>query len=327
MQPKIIYSSNYDIRLWGFEAVHSFDSRKYSRAWKRLSNMLGVNELSDFLIEPKDLATREILCTVHTQDYIDLLKSPKYVTRALEIPLVGLFLPMRILDKHVLEPMRLAVTGTILASKEALKNGIAINLSGGYHHASKNQGSGFCIYSDIAIAIAILRRTQKISEDDHIMIIDLDAHQGNGLERIFYEDKSVHILDMYNQDIYPSDDWAKKRIDYDIPLHNGTKDEEYLKKLKEYLPTFLNSVPNPKIVFYNAGTDIYEKDPLGKLKISEKGVWERDVFVFNTLMEKHIPFVMLPSGGYSERSYILMAKSIKYLLEKYNDLALEMVER
>ena len=155
-----------------------------------------------------------------------------------------------------------------------------------------------------------------IGNEDQIVIIDLDAHQGNGLERIFENDKNVHILDMYNKDIYPDDKWAKKRIDYNIPLNSGTKDQEYLQKLTKNLPLLLNKIKHPKIAFYNAGTDIYAGDSLGKLSISVKGILERDQFVFDALIKENIPFVMLPSGGYSKQSHFLIANSIEYLLKK-----------
>jgi histone deacetylase 11 len=257
-----------------------------------------------------------MLQTVHSETYLKQLKQPRFVARALELDSLG-FLPIDMLDRCVLEPMRLATMGTVIAARIALSSGIAINLSGGYHHASGDRGEGFCVYSDIAIAVAMLRQSQKITPEDSIIIIDLDAHQGNGLERIFYHDPKVQILDMYNHEIYPHDLWATERIDCHLPLTSGIRDRAYLDELKAHLPQFLQQVSQPKIAFYNAGTDIYENDPLGRLKISHQGVLERDRFVFKTLVEAGIPVVMVPSGGYTRESYQLIADSVGEVLQTW----------
>jgi histone deacetylase 11 len=73
--------------------------------------------------------------------------------------------------------MLLATEGSILASCLAIDMGWAVNLSGGFHHASWDKGEGFCIYPDISLAVHYLKTRRGIKK---IMIIDLDAHQGNG---------------------------------------------------------------------------------------------------------------------------------------------------
>lgn len=104
----------------------------------------------------------------------------------------------------------------------------------------RERGSGFCVYADIAIAIASLRQSGQLTTADSIAIIDLDAHQGNGLARIFEFDRTVHILDMYNQDIYSQDRQAIDRIDCNLPLASGTRNAEYFDKLQQYLPSFFS---------------------------------------------------------------------------------------
>ena len=281
-----------------------------------IEDEFGKNILKQWSITPKSPVTNDELLTVHSQEYLELLKSSQYITGAIELPFLG-FLPITLLDKYILEPMRWATKGTIIAAAEALKCGIAVNFSGGYHHASKENGEGFCLYSDIALSIGILRKSKKLLKEDQILIIDLDAHQGNGLERIFIADQDVKILDMYNQDIYPKDSLAKKRIDCDIPLDSGTSDQKYLAKLEKYLTRFLENSSNPKIAFYNAGSDVYQFDSLGQLSISAKGIFERDKFVFDILTNANIPWVMVLSGGYTKESYKLIAQSIIYVLKTW----------
>ncbi|PZV15047.1 MAG: histone deacetylase [Pseudanabaena sp.] len=317
ISPKVVYSQGYDIQFLGLEKLHPFDSCKYSRTWRVLADRFGDRLIANSLA-PLSPVTSEMLQVVHTTDYLKNLHRSHFVAKSLELDSLG-FLPISILDSRVLKPMRLATTGTIMASEAALEFGIAINLSGGYHHASAERGEGFCIYSDIAIAIYSLRQSQKIHVDDRVAIVDLDAHQGNGLARIFYDDPSVRILDMYNQQIYPNDNHARERVDCSIPLLSGTKDDRYLGLLKDRLPAFLREKELPKIVFYNAGTDIYERDLLGGLKISERGILERDRFVFQTVSDLGIPLVMVLSGGYAPESYRLIADSISDVLQTWNN--------
>lgn len=311
VSPKLIYSPGYDIHFLGLEKLHPFDSCKYSRTWQALLKQFGTY-LEEITLTPASAATPEMLLTVHTNSYLNQLKKSRFVARALELDSLK-FLPSGILERRVLEPMRLATMGTVMAAQTALETGMAINLAGGYHHACRDRGQGFCIYSDLGIAIALLRQSQRLLLDDSIAIIDLDAHQGNGLEHIFYQDAAVQILDMYNRDIYPQDRLAQQRINCHLPLRSGTSDQEYLDQLQTALPKFLEHKP-PKIAFYNAGTDIYEYDPLGQLKISKQGILERDRFVFKTLIAAGIPTVMVISGGYTRESYQLVADSVAELL-------------
>jgi len=315
ISPKVVYSPGYDIHFLGLEKLHPFDSCKYSRTWNALLDLFG-DRLRQCSLVPTAPATMEMLQTVHTHAYLKQLKHSRHVAGALELDSLGL-LPIGILDSRVLKPMRLATAGTVMAAGVALETGAAVNLSGGYHHASGDRGEGFCVYSDIAIAIAMLRQSSQLSPEDDIAIIDLDAHQGNGLARIFEQDPTVHFLDMYNGQIYPSDLQAKARINCDLPLASGTCDQAYLEILKQHLPLFLNQIKQPKIAFYNAGTDIYELDPLGQLKVSQQGILERDRFVFQTLTRAGIPWVMVLSGGYTRESYQLVANSIAYILQTW----------
>ncbi len=84
----------------------------------------------------------------------------------------------------------------------ALKHGWGINLSGGYHHATCSDGGGFCIYPDITFICHYLRKWHNVRR---FLVIDLDAHQGNGHERDLGDDPEVHIVDAYNNYIYPGD--------------------------------------------------------------------------------------------------------------------------
>ncbi|KAK3924757.1 Histone deacetylase 11 [Frankliniella fusca] len=141
------------------------------------------------------------------------------------------------------------------------------------------------------------------------MIVDLDAHQGNGHETDFRLQQNVYIMDVYNKAVYPNDKDAKAFIDRKIELNPFTNDSEYLELVEENLEIALHDF-HPDIIVYNAGTDILEGDRLGRLSISPKGIIRRDQIVFMKARERRVPIVMLTSGGYLRSTAQIIAESI-----------------
>lgn len=304
----IIYSSSYDIAFLGMEKLHPFDSSK----WGRICQFLildGALE-KNHIVEPLE-ASKDDLLVVHSESYLNSLKSSLNVAVIIEVPPVAL-LPNCLVQQKVLYPFRKQVGGTILAAKLAKERGWAINVGGGFHHCSAGKGGGFCAYADISLCIHYAFIRLNISR---VMIIDLDAHQGNGHEMDFSNDRRVYILDMYNPGIYPSDFEARRYIDQKVEVLSGTTTNEYLTKLDEALKV-AGRMFDPELVVYNAGTDILDGDPLGRLKISPEGVTSRDEKVFRFAREKKIPLIMLTSGGYMKSSAKVIADSIVNLSRK-----------
>lgn len=313
---RVVYSRHYNIGFYGLERLHPFDSRKYGRAWKQLRRHFG-SSLRQYHVRPERPANRSELLFVHTDDYLEQLRSSQYVANALEVPAVR-HLPWWAIDFHILRPMRWATRGTIVAAQEALKYGLAINLSGGYHHAKPDRGEGFSIYADVGIAVASLRSQNLISETARIVCVDTDAHQGNGVCHTFMTDDRVFIFDIFNCRIYPIYDIdARKRIDCDVGITSACTDSEYMRELETRLPGFLDSVSNSTVglAIYNAGTDVFAGDPLGGLNISAATILKRDLFVVGELRKRNIPTIMVLSGGYTKQSYQLVAESVSGLLE------------
>ncbi|MEW6304348.1 MAG: histone deacetylase [Verrucomicrobiota bacterium] len=313
---KIVYHPNYNISFGGLERLHPFDSRKYGRAWDALHGQFG-KRLDEIWLKPERPISEDELRLVHSTEYLRQLRSATQLARILELPFLAL-VPARVTDYCVLRPMRWATMGTLLAARQALRTGRAVNLSGGYHHAKPGGGEGFCVYADVAVAVRVLRQERTLANTDGIIHIDLDAHQGNGVCHCFMPDQNFFTFDMFNADIYPSHDIeARRRIDCPVPLASGCGNAEYLKLLREKLPEFLDFVchtTRARLAFYNAGTDVYEGDALGRLSLSAKGVLERDRFVFEELKRRALPTVMLLSGGYSRESFRLVTRTVEWLL-------------
>ncbi|XP_011915624.1 PREDICTED: histone deacetylase 11 isoform X1 [Cercocebus atys] len=276
----IVYSPRYNITFMGLEKLHPFDAGK----WGKVINFLKEEKLlSDSMLVEAREASEEDLLVVHTRRYLNELK------------------------RKVLRPLRTQTGGTIMAGKLAVERGWAINVGGGFHHCSSDRGGGFCAYADITLAIKFLfERVEGISR---ATIIDLDAHQGNGHERDFMDDKRVYIMDVYNRHIYPGDRFAKQAIRRKVELEWGTEDDEYLDKVERNIEKSLQE-HLPDVVVYNAGTDILEGDRLGGLSISPAGIVKRDELVFRMVRGRHVPILMVTSGGYQKRTARIIADSI-----------------
>jgi histone deacetylase 11 len=303
----LIYHPGFNITAFGLERVHPFDGSKYCRIHRALIAR-GLRRPGDF-VRPAQ-ATRSDLLTLHTPHYLDSLRKPEALARILEVPIVG-FLPGWLIDWRILKPMRLATGGTILACRLALEHGVAINLGGGYHHAAAAWGGGFCVYADIPLAATILHSEGRV---DKVMVVDLDAHQGNGTAAVFREWPWASILDVYQESLFPS---VKEREDYAIPLSAGTTGGAYLDIIRDFLPGALDEV-RPDLVIYNAGSDPFAADPLAGLRLTMSDLADRDLLVVSLIRERSIPVAMVLSGGYSSDSWRIHADGIEGILTRFD---------
>lgn len=170
-QLPVCYRSEYNITAGGLEKLHPFDSCKYGRIFQRLAD---VNVFtSKAIVSPPILSDAELAAS-QTSRYLSSLKSSVTVARITEVAPAAI-LPNFLVKWRVLTPMLYASKGTIMATQYALQVGYGINLGGGFHHASRDNGHGFCVYNDISMAIWSVR---KLRGPTKVMIVDLDAHQG-----------------------------------------------------------------------------------------------------------------------------------------------------
>lgn len=186
-----------------------------------------------------------------------------------------------------------AIGGTILTAKLALSHGIACNTAGGTHHAFPAYGSGFCIFNDLAIAARILLSQGCVSR---ILVFDLDVHQGDATAWIFQSDPRVFTFSMHCAVNFPR---QKQSSDWDVPLAEGTEDADYLHRVHHSLPQILSQV-KPDLVLYDAGADVHKRDRLGKLALTNTGLYERDRAVLSTCVANGYPVACVIGGGYDD---------------------------
>ena len=259
---------------------HKFPIKKFGELAKYLIDQKIVNEFH----KPYPCSD-ETLKRAHSEKYIKDIKNKtldKNGVKKIGFPLVD----------SVVQRSLVATGGTVLASKLAINYGLACNTAGGSHHANFEGGAGYCVFNDVAVAAQYLLDRGLAGR---ILIVDLDVHQGNGNSDIFKDNRNVFTFSMHSKSNYP----AKKSIsDLDVELEDNLEDKQYLKTLKFYLNE-LNE-ENFDYVFYIAGVDIHQNDRLGKLKISDEGIKERDELVTENFFSKGIPLCGVLGGGYNK---------------------------
>lgn len=187
----------------------------------------------------------------------------------------------------------LAVGGTLLTARLALRHGLACHLAGGTHHAFPSFGSGFCIFNDVAVAARQLLAEAAVAR---VMVVDLDVHQGDGTAAIFAADPRVFSLSLHAATNFPL---RKQTSDHDLALPDGLEDEGYLAALGGLLPDLLSQV-QPDLVLYNAGVDPHRDDRLGRLSLSDAGLLQRDRLVLELCLRRGIPVATVLGGGYDD---------------------------
>lgn len=298
----VAWSPGYEARLLGLEKLHPFDIGKFGRIARAL---LAEGFPPGIFTEPGEV-DRADLEAVHPRGFLDSLGQPGVLSQALEV-LIPPFLPSALLEQHVLAPLRRMVQGTVLAARFAARGGLAVNLGGGFHHARPDLAHGFCLYNDVAVAVAVLRREGFA---DRIMLVDTDAHQGDGNHACFRDDPSVFCLSLHEEDLFPQPGVPGDR---DLELAAGTGDEGVLALLEGELPSLLREV-RPRLVFHVAGADVLDSDPLTSLRMSPAGLARRDALVARLAGEGGAGVAHLLAGGYGPEAWKAQALAVAALL-------------
>ncbi len=279
MDLPIIYHPDYVAPL---PEEHRFPMPKFGKLYELL--------LKDHLATPQQFYTPNLPPT----EWIELVHTPEYVQAYCQ----GTLNPKA--QRRIGLPWSLALAkrtctalgGAILTAQLALTHGLACNTAGGTHHAFPSYGSGFCIFNDLAVAARVL---QKLGVAQKILILDLDVHQGDGTAFIFQNDPSVFTFSMHCEVNFPG---TKQKSDLDVPLPEGLDDDAYLQTLAKYLPDLLSGV-QPDLVLYDAGVDPHISDRLGKLALTDTGIYRREMQVLSTCIAAGYPVASVIGGGYA----------------------------
>jgi acetoin utilization deacetylase AcuC-like enzyme len=304
---RLIYSDDYYLPI----GAHVFPAEKYRLVHRRLLNTK-IAEPPDFLT-PQPASDRDILL-VHKPEYVNKLKSgtlSPLEEMQMEIPY----------SPELVRAFWLAAGGSILAAQNALRNRVAFNIGGGFHHAFPDHGEGFCMIHDVAVAIRRMQRDDKIRT---AMTVDCDVHHGNGTAAIFAGTRTtseslpsvsastlkssgakmrgahagdVFTISLHQHNNYPA--W-KPHSSIDVDLPDGVGDDDYLAWLDNALSSGLRQF-EPDLICYIGGADPYREDQLGGLDLSIEGLKKRDELVFRVAKARGIPVMVTFAGGYAQR--------------------------
>jgi len=287
MPPPICFHPAYEAPL---PDGHRFPMRKYGL----LAEILRSRGLvPDGFVEPEP-ASAAMLERAHEADYVAAVLDcavSRPIEREIGLPVT----------EALVRRSRASVGGTVLAARLALAGGLAGSAAGGSHHARRSQGAGFCVLNDVAVAALTLRAEGLIGR---ALIVDLDVHQGDGTADCLSREPDLFTLSIHCEKNYPS---HKIPSDLDIGLPDGLGDGEYLAVLEARLPPLLDAL-RPDIVFYNAGVDPHRDDRLGRLNLSNEGLYARDRFVVRSARARGLPIVGVIGGGYSADVEALAAR-------------------
>jgi acetoin utilization deacetylase AcuC-like enzyme len=259
---------------------HRFPIEKYQGIRDGLS-ALGVADDSFQMatpVSPKDL--RQVFNPEYVQLLIDGTLDAKAMRR------IGFPWSAQLIQRSLT-----AVGGTVLTANLALEHGKALNLTGGYHHAFANYGSGFCLFNDLYLAALSMLQSPNI---DKVLIFDCDVHQGDGTAKLAENNAQIYTVSLHAEKNFP---YRKQHSNMDFNLSKGTQDNEYLDTVDSALHLAINTF-QPDAVIYDAGVDIHIDDDLGHLNISTQGVYQRDCLVFDTCKQKGLPIAAVIGGGY-----------------------------
>ena len=257
--------------------------------------MSKYRSLRDSLVEVTGLNLKEAPAASDTE--LLLAHDPLYVTKVISGTLDAkeqreIGFPWTL---EMVERSRRSVGATIAACRSAIEAGVAVNLAGGTHHAYREKGSGFCVFNDVAIAARLIQR--QLLPDCKVAIIDLDVHQGNGTAAIFRNDPSVFTLSLHGDKNFP---FRKEPSDLDVPLPDGCDDATYLDALQHAFSD-LDKRFSADFLIFLAGADPHEGDRLGRLKVTQQGLLQRDQAVFSYARQRGIPIALCMAGGYGTR--------------------------
>jgi len=260
---------------------HPFPMEKFRQAATCLEDVFpGFHPSSPVPIHDQDVET------VHEATYLNHLRKVTLPSPA--VKRIGLPVTPGLYGRSKLE-----VAGTVSAMKAAMKTGVACNLAGGTHHAFPGFGSGYCVLNDVAIALQILK---SIHPGIRAMVVDTDAHQGNGTHFIYASDPEIYTYSIHVGRNFPS---RKEAGSLDVPLPRWVDGRTYLEALRRSLPHAMEAF-EPDFIFWIAGADCHGKDRFGQMKLTTREIDERNWLVLNWLRQSSCPVAVLFGGGYNQ---------------------------
>ncbi|MGB9684294.1 MAG: histone deacetylase family protein [Candidatus Bathyarchaeales archaeon] len=300
MQENVVMTFHEKFMQYDLGEGHPYRGDRFLNAinFFREQGLLSLPQLK--VIEPKP-ASKEDLLMVHDEGYVDLIFRLASEGRPYDIETP--------VSPQILEAALLIVGGAIECGK-AVYDGRAkraISLGGGFHHAGKDYGGGFCLFNDIAVLVEHLRHERNVKR---FLILDYDVHFGNGTSDIYYRDSSVLFISLHQdpRTLYPGKGFTweigesyGEGFNVNVPLPPGTGDSTYLYALREIFVPLAEEF-QPEIIIANGGSDPHFADMLGDLSLTAKGFFALSNLIRETAKKLcDGKLIMLMGSGYNPK--------------------------
>jgi acetoin utilization protein AcuC len=295
---KVILTFHEKFKQYDLGESHPFRGDRFANAMKFFESQ-GLFSLSQIVLVAPQPASRESLLRVHDVGYVDLIFRLAKESKPYDIETP--------VSPIILEAATLIVGGAIRCG-EAVFGGEAkraISIGGGYHHAGRNYGGGFCLFNDIAILVEHLRAKYGVKR---FLILDYDVHFGNGTSDIYYKDPTVLYISLHQdpRTIYPGTGFtwqigegAGEGYNVNVPLPPETGDSTYLHALKEIFVPLAEEF-KPEIIIANGGSDPHFADMLGDLSLTVNGFFNISSLIRATADKVcDGKLVLIPGSGYN----------------------------
>jgi acetoin utilization protein AcuC len=298
MPEKITITFHEKFRQYDLGEGHPFRGDRFENVMKFFERQ-GLFRLSEIVLaEPKPASKKDLL-RVHDASYVDLIFRLAKESRPYDVETP--------VSPTILEAALLITGGAIKCGNVVFEERAnrAISIGGGYHHAGRNYGGGFCIFNDIAILVEHLRANHDVKR---FLILDYDVHFGNGTSDIYYRDPSVLYISLHQdpRTIYPGTGFVwqigegnGEGYNVSVPLPPGTGDSAYLYALNEIFVPLAEEF-KPEVIIANGGSDSHFADMLGDLNLTVKGFFEVAKSIRETA-DKVCggKLVLIPGSGYN----------------------------
>ena len=253
------------------------------------------------IVEPRTASEDEVL-TVHAAEYVAAVRRASAGDASPSLRQFGLGSD----DVPIVPGMHeaaLRICGATLTGAELIASGAvqrAFSIAGGLHHARHAQAAGFCIYNDLAVAARFLRERH----DMRVLIVDIDAHHGDGTQALFYEDPDVLTLSLHESGafLYPGTGFIDELgagdgygCSVNVPLDPHSGDASYMHALNELLPPMAEAFA-PDVILLQAGCDAHLLDPLTHLRCTTS-LYENAVRLTCDVSDQHCGGRVLVTGG------------------------------
>ena len=275
----------------------------------------------DFIPLTPRPATFEELSWNHHPDYIKTIEATADIKQYMSLD------PDTVTCPESFEVARLAAGG-VFSVIDAIAQG---ELDGAFclvrppgHHAEPDRAMGFCLFNNVALGA---HYSMKVHGLKRCLIVDFDLHHGNGTQKSFYRNPDILYFSTHQYPYYPGTGGADEvgagsgeGFTVNCPLHAGCTDEDYAVIFREILIPIAREFA-PEIVIVSAGFDIWWQDPLGGMKVTEKGISAMARALIDIALDVAMgKIVFVLEGGYSKEGLGRGVVTIlEQLLEKERD--------